>query len=92
MIPDDHDEVDMNDYDPDTDRQQNHRYIRSDFYKPRFSIYSPSDEDTKAMMMMMKVMVTMVPEYSVPLSNNSQQHSDNNTNILAQLSSFSDCE
>merc|ERR1719210_1599946 len=25
MIPDDHDEVDMNDYDPDTDRQQNHR-------------------------------------------------------------------
>jgi len=25
IVPDDHDEVDMNDYDPDTDRQQNHR-------------------------------------------------------------------
>merc|ERR1712111_5033 len=25
MVPDDHDEVDMNDYDPDNDRQQNHR-------------------------------------------------------------------
>ena len=27
MVPDDHDEVDLNDFDPETDRQnQNHRY------------------------------------------------------------------
>jgi len=25
IVPDDHDEVDMNDYDPENDRQQNHR-------------------------------------------------------------------
>ena len=70
MVPDDHDEVDMNDYDPENDRQQ-HRWdkLLNIFVENSLSsIPNFSDEATAGMevmmTMMMKVMVITVPESS----------------------------
>ena len=70
MVPDDHDEVDMNDFDPENDRQQ-HRWdkLLNIFVENSLSsIPNFTDEATAGMevmtMMMMKAMVIMVPESS----------------------------
>ena len=67
MIPGDHDEVDLNDFDPETDRQdQNHRYaLEKSFWDIHLLFLLGTNT-----MMMMKVMVMedMALEYSAPLS------------------------